>query len=200
LRDYHKIPVTIVLPPGDCPDWFRQALLDIQIDIEAALTHGGAEGNNDDDEIEPQIGPPLDAALNDRIGNKPLIRIQLTENGKYFSLRHICGQGQANGGNYWGNVSDNGILAIKQPTQAALHAAGVIKVYPVAHPWNPGLNNGVGGGADYIAHRNFDKLAHAFDFLGPYFDLCACDQRTLQQLNNAEINWINVCGEIEANL
>jgi len=199
LRDYHKIPVTIVLPPGDCPDWFRQALLDIQIDIEAASTHGGAEGNNDDDEIEPQIGPPLDAALNDRIGNKPLIRIQLTKNGNYFSLRQICGQGKANGGNYWGNVSNNGILAIKQPTQQALHAAGVIGVNPVANPWNLDLNQGVGGGAGYIAHRDFGEIAHAFDFLAPFFDLCACDQQTLLQLNNAGIDWINVCGEIQSN-
>lgn len=180
LKDYHKIPVTIVLPPGDSPEWFQQALNDLQIEIESTSENETGEDNDCNNAIPPPAG------------NQRLIKITGTRT--FFGLRHTCGGGRANGGNYWGNVSHTGVLAITEHAQAILNAAGEIGVNPVDHPWFAGPNPGVGGGDNYLAHRDFGNPDAAFRFLAQFFQLCACNEEVQDSLGENGINWIDDCG------
>jgi len=193
LNDTHGLPITVVLPSGpDCPPWFQQALKDLMIELEVDDNSGDSDGEGDDEIApDPIPDPPAPIHENAVVANRQMIKI--TANARYFwGLRHTCGVGNENGGNYWGNVSTAGVLSIKQPTQDILHAAAVPNVNQVLNPWIAGPNPNVGG-AGYVAHRDFGTPDAAFKFLAKYFDLCACDQKAVDKLRDFDICWIPPC-------
>ncbi len=96
----------------------------------------------------------------------------------YWGLRMTCGKGKADGGNYWGNVSNgkkgkSGIVSLKQPAIDFIADAG--GDFEEEKNFLVGPNINVGGSNDYIGHLCFPKVDDAFKYLSKYFILSACD-------------------------
>ena len=126
---------------------------------------------------------------------KPLLKIQHSSPG-YWGLRTECKSPHAEKGqNHWGNLSKpksslGVVLALTFDAVAkiALHGGN----FPGLPAYKTGPNNGTGGGKTYDGHAPFGSVAAAIKYLSKYFDICACDVETKNQLSNHGVN-IPVC-------
>jgi hypothetical protein len=150
--------------------------------------------------LSPPPTPPTFAVRNPkRSKNLPhYIKDSLCISGHpkfYWGLRMSCGKGKANGGNYWGNVSNGksgpgGIVALAQPALDAISDAG--GDFEALPNFAAGPNSRVGGGNNYAGHVPFGTPLRAFTYLAEYFDLCACPD-AIDSLQESNIAFVNPC-------
>jgi hypothetical protein len=127
--------------------------------------------------------PPVASA-----GNRPLIKISGTTANEYWGLRNSCDSKR----NTWGNLSKN----LRIPSLAITHQTAAhigLGNHPVVN-WLPAPGPMGGSPNAYWGHtRQFPTADAALRYLSGYFNLCACDKKTLRQLIAAGVTWIPIC-------
>ncbi len=215
LLAQHKLPITLVLPPGPCPQWFTDALKALGITVETSnwSDESASAGVDTDDDEDTETAPVRSACSSEVVSQstepteqprvaegersqqsvfdeKPIIYLE--EGPKAFiKIVNVCGDGND------GMICKHKIphIWLKNKNASPRYLIGEILkaggsfATEVSYTVAPGgvPNCGVGG-SNYAGGVRFDSIAAAVKYLKQYFDVKACK-------NNRKYNqvWTSKC-------
>lgn len=188
LLAQHGLPVTLVLPAGQCPAWFAIALNDLGIVTMDEEWNDQEEADAEEDEGEKEDESHQDPREETKSRNDKL-RIYLKEKKGPQTYLRIVNQCTEDG-----NI---GMICLRKHRENINHiwlrdflideiakAHGDFTAKPGYIPLNPGQQTCVG--AHYTGGRGFATVGATVQYLKQYFDVKACEGNAIY--NHA---WIN---------
>jgi len=197
LKNEHNFPITLVVPPGPCPNWFTEPLINLGVHVihpDGAVA--GDLGKPDNEECDDEVmGPGSDKvdpsqSLPHVINNPEKSRLYL-EDGPDNFIKIVGYCGAANDGYICKGGHRSNKIHIWCKNQASSKnvyitghiraAGGDFEALPgyVAIPnqeMRPckGGNQQRGVPTPYVGAREFDTVRHAIHYLKNYFCVLAC--------------------------